>query len=250
MVPSLSLHGLSVGYYSTRHTRLLTLASVPHSSSLLHPLPFPLVSLPPGGRGGAGETWGMGWGWVTNGMRSRRASCLYVGRFILPSLVPRSGRFHLPRLRRDGVKCGETKDTEHDTTERQEVKGKDEPTGRNRGGMVGLFTVALYLSIPLTPLLLPSFVSSLAPYVPRSSLTPFVTRGERREHRVREGVKGARCERVTRTGVKSDVSRFFLSPAHRSFLLSSHSSRYTPSSFLSRMEWHESDGSDKNKMWM
>ena len=57
--------------------------------------------------------------------------------------------------------------------------------------MVGLFTVALYLSIPLTPLLLPSFVSSLAPYVPRSSLTPFVTRGERREHRVREGVKGA-----------------------------------------------------------
>jgi len=30
----------------------------------LHPLPFPLVSLPPGGRGGAGETWGMGWGWV------------------------------------------------------------------------------------------------------------------------------------------------------------------------------------------
>ena len=112
-----------------------------------------------------------------------------------------------PRLRRDGVKCGETKDTEHDTTERQEVKGKDEPTGRNRGGMVGLFTVALYLSIPLTPLLLPSFVSSLAPYVPRSSLTPFVTRGERREHRVREGVKGARCERVTRTGVKSDVTR-------------------------------------------
>lgn len=136
-----------------------------------------------------------------------RYASLSLGRFILPSLVPRSGRFHLPRLRRDGVKCGETKDTEHDTTERQEVKGKDEPTGRNRGGMVGLFTVALSLSIPLTPLLLPSFVSSLAPYVPRSSLTPFVTRGERREHRVREGVKGARCERVTRTGVKSDVRR-------------------------------------------
>ena len=47
--------------------------SLPHSSSLLHPLPFPLVSLPPGGRGGAGETWGMGWGWVTNGMRRETA---------------------------------------------------------------------------------------------------------------------------------------------------------------------------------
>lgn len=34
---------------------------------------------------------------------------------------------------------------------------------------------------PAHPTLLPSFVSSL---VPRSSLTPFVTRGERREHRV------------------------------------------------------------------
>lgn len=118
---------------------------------------------------------------IPSGLLMSLSSRLSLGRFILPSLVPRSGRFHLPRLRRDGVKCGETKDTEHDTTERQEVKGKDEPTGRNRGGMVGLFTVALSLSIPLTPLLLPSFVSSLAPYVPRSSLTPFVTRGERRE---------------------------------------------------------------------
>ena len=65
--------------------------SLPHSSSLIHPLPFPLVSLPPGGRGGAGETWGMGWGWVTNGMRSRRASCLYVGRCLSSTSLTRHG---------------------------------------------------------------------------------------------------------------------------------------------------------------
>lgn len=51
--------------YVSSVRRFTRFTSLPHSSSLLHPLPFPLVSLPPGGRGGAGETWGMGWGWVT-----------------------------------------------------------------------------------------------------------------------------------------------------------------------------------------
>lgn len=77
---------------TSRSLRLfISLHSLPHSSSLIHPLPFPLVSLPPGGRGGAGETWGMGWGWVTNGMRSRRASCLYVGRCLSSTSLTRHG---------------------------------------------------------------------------------------------------------------------------------------------------------------